>query len=135
VDHTCRLVTTAGVSLPTFFTGLLLAYVFYYVLGWAPSPMGRLDPYLTAPPAVTGLYTVDSLIAGEPRLFLASAKQMILPALTLGIFRAGAAGTHDARRDAGRAVGRLRAHRPRVGPVVGPPCWCATPSQCAAAGA
>jgi ABC-type dipeptide/oligopeptide/nickel transport system permease component len=86
VDHTCRLVTTAGVSLPTFFTGLLLAYVFYYVLGWAPSPIGRLDPYLTAPPAVTGLYTVDSLIAGEPRLFLASAKQMILPVLTLGIF-------------------------------------------------
>ncbi|MFO1244572.1 MAG: ABC transporter permease [Ramlibacter sp.] len=86
VDHTCRLVTTAGVSLPTFFTGLLLAYVFYYVLGWAPSPIGRLDPYLTAPPTVTGLYTVDSLIAGEPRLFLASAKQMILPVLTLGIF-------------------------------------------------
>ena len=38
VDHLCRLVTTAGVSLPTFFTGLLLAYVFYYLLGWAPSP-------------------------------------------------------------------------------------------------
>jgi ABC-type dipeptide/oligopeptide/nickel transport system permease component len=56
------------------------------LLGWAPSPIGRLDPYLTAPPAVTGLYTVDSLIAGEPRLFLASAKQMILPVLTLGIF-------------------------------------------------
>ena len=86
VDHTCRLVTTAGVSLPTFFTGLLLAYVFYYLLGWAPSPIGRLDPYLTSPPTVTGLYTIDSLIAGQPRLFLASASQMVLPVLTLGIF-------------------------------------------------
>ena len=86
VDHLCRLVTTAGVSLPTFFTGLLLAYVFYYLLGWAPSPIGRLDPYLTAPPNVTGLYTVDSLIAGDVKLFVASAKQMILPVLTLGIF-------------------------------------------------
>lgn len=86
VDHACRLVTTAGVSLPTFFTGLLLTYLLYFVLGWAPSPLGRLDPYLTAPPTVTGLYTVDSLIAGDPQLFLASARQMILPVLTLGIF-------------------------------------------------
>ena len=86
VDHACRLVTTAGVSLPTFFTGLLLAYLLYFILGWAPSPIGRLDPYLTAPPTVTGFYTVDSLIAGDPKLFLASAGQMVLPVLTLGIF-------------------------------------------------
>ncbi len=86
IDHACRLVTTAGVSLPTFFTGLLLAYVFYFLLGWAPSPLGRLDPYLTAPPTVTGLYTVDALFAGDAKLFVAAAKQMILPVLTLGIF-------------------------------------------------
>jgi ABC-type dipeptide/oligopeptide/nickel transport system permease component len=86
IDHACRLVTTAGVSLPTFFTGLLLAYLFYFVLGWAPSPIGRLDPYLTAPPTVTGFYTLDSLIARDVKLFFASASQMILPVLTLGIF-------------------------------------------------
>jgi ABC-type dipeptide/oligopeptide/nickel transport system permease component len=86
VDHACRLVTTAGVSLPTFFTGLLLAYVFYFLLGWAPSPIGRLDPYLSAPKTVTGLYTVDALLAGNFPLFIACAKQMILPVLTLGIF-------------------------------------------------
>src|SRR4051794_19358974 len=28
IDHACRLITTIGVSLPTFFTGLLLSYVF-----------------------------------------------------------------------------------------------------------
>src|SRR5215470_8779305 len=33
VDHACRIVTTAGVSLPVFFTGLLLVYVFYYLAG------------------------------------------------------------------------------------------------------
>lgn len=86
VDHACRLLTTAGVSLPTFFTGLLLAYVLYFQLGWAPSPIGRLDPYLIAPPTVTGFYTVDSLLAGNVKLFLASASQMVLPVLTLGIF-------------------------------------------------
>jgi peptide/nickel transport system permease protein len=86
VDHLCRAVTTAGVSLPTFFTGLLLAYVFYFLLGWAPSPLGRLDPYLSPPAHVTGFYTLDSLIAGEPALFVASVKQLVLPALTLGLF-------------------------------------------------
>src|SRR5687768_570238 len=86
VDHACRLVTTAGVSLPTFFTGLLLTYVLYFLLGWAPSPIGRLDPYLTAPATITGLYTVDALLTGNFTLFIACAKQMILPVLTLGIF-------------------------------------------------
>jgi ABC-type dipeptide/oligopeptide/nickel transport system permease component len=86
IDHACRLITTAGVSLPTFFTGLLLAYVFYFLLGWAPSPIGRLDPYLSSPPSITGFYTIDSLLTGNVALFIASAKQMILPVLTLGIF-------------------------------------------------
>jgi ABC-type dipeptide/oligopeptide/nickel transport system permease component len=86
IDHACRLVTTAGVSLPTFFTGLLFTYFFYFLLGWAPSPIGRLDPYLTAPATITGLYTVDSLLAGDVKLFIASLKQMILPVFTLGIF-------------------------------------------------
>ena len=35
---------------------------------------------------MTGLYTVDALIAGDAKLFVAAAKQMILPVLTLGIF-------------------------------------------------
>lgn len=86
IDHLCRLVTTAGVSLPTFFTGLLLAYVFYYLLGWSPPPIGRLDPYLTAPPTFTGLYTIDALLVGDIKVFVASSSQMILPVLTLGIF-------------------------------------------------
>src|SRR6516165_5630152 len=39
LDHTCRLVSTAGVLLPVFFTGLILIYVFYYLLGCAPAPL------------------------------------------------------------------------------------------------
>ena len=38
-DHLCRIVVTAGVSLPVFFTGLLLVYVFYFILGWSPAPL------------------------------------------------------------------------------------------------
>jgi dipeptide transport system permease protein len=86
VDHTCRIISTAGVSLPVFFTGLILVYVFYYLLGWAPAPLGRLDVFFDAPPQVTGFYLIDSLIAGQGEVFLASLKQLVLPALTLAIF-------------------------------------------------
>jgi ABC-type dipeptide/oligopeptide/nickel transport system permease component len=86
VDQLCRLVTTAGVSLPTFFTGLLLAYVFYFLLGWAPAPLGRLDPMFSPPPNVTGLYLLDALLAGDLSLWWACAKQIVLPTLTMAIF-------------------------------------------------
>ncbi|MDO9598564.1 MAG: ABC transporter permease [Azoarcus sp.] len=86
VDHLCRGITTAGVSLPTFFTGLLLAYIFYFLLGWAPSPLGRLDPYTSAPDFVTGFYLIDSLIARDLETFRAAAAQLVLPAVTLALF-------------------------------------------------
>jgi peptide/nickel transport system permease protein len=86
VDHLCRLVTTAGVSLPTFFTGLLLAYVFYFLLGIAPAPLGRLDPVFSPPPSITGMYLIDSLLAGEGAVFRASLAQLALPAITMGLF-------------------------------------------------
>jgi len=86
VDHLCRMLATAGVSLPTFFTGLLLAYVFYYLLGVAPSPLGRIDVSFSAPPTVTGLYLIDSLIARDLELFWAAFKQLLLPSITLGLF-------------------------------------------------
>jgi peptide/nickel transport system permease protein len=86
VDHLCRIVATAGVSLPTFFTGLVLAYVFYFLLGLAPSPLGRLDVALPPPPAVTGFYLLDSLLAGDFEVFRAAAAQLVLPSATLALF-------------------------------------------------
>lgn len=86
VDHLCRLLVTAGVSLPTFFTGLALMYVFYYLLGWAPAPMGRIDFMFLPPERVTGFYTIDTLIAGDWETFRAAVAQMILPLITLALF-------------------------------------------------
>jgi peptide/nickel transport system permease protein len=86
IDQLCRLVTTAGVSLPTFFTGLVLAYVFYFLLGWAPSPLGRLDPMFSPPPQVSGFYLIDAALIGDASLWWASFKQLILPTLTMAIF-------------------------------------------------
>ncbi len=86
IDHTCRVVATAGVSLPVFFTGLLLVYIFYYQLGWAPAPIGRLDAFTTAPTQITGFFTIDSVLTGNLEAFRGAFSQLILPVFTLGIF-------------------------------------------------
>lgn len=86
IDHACRVVTTAGVSVPVFFTGLLLVYVFYYLLGWSPAPLGRLDVLYSAPTGHTGFYLIDALLDGDGETFRAALAQLILPSLTLGVF-------------------------------------------------
>lgn len=86
IDHVCRVIATAGVSLPIFFTGLLMIYVFYFLLGVAPAPLGRIGVFYSAPPQITGFYLVDSLLDGDVTVFFAALKQLVLPALTLGVF-------------------------------------------------
>src|SRR5258708_4381598 len=86
IDHLCRIVATAGVSLPVFFPGLLLVYLFYFRLGWSPAPIGRLDAFAAAPEDITGFCLVDSLLTGDFETLRASFSQLLLPAFTLGIF-------------------------------------------------
>ncbi len=86
VDHTCRVLVTAGVSLPTFFTGIVLIYIFYYLLGIAPSPLGRLDFLYLDPDHVTGFYLIDAALMGDWETMRGAAKQLILPATTLALF-------------------------------------------------
>ncbi len=86
VDHLCRVLVTAGVSLPTFFTGIVLIYVFYYLLGIAPSPLGRLDFIYIAPDHVTGFYLIDAALARDWSTWWGALRQIILPAVTLALF-------------------------------------------------
>ncbi len=83
MDHSCRWIAMAGVSLPTFLTGLLLAYLFDSFWGWAP-PSARLN--VLPPPGSTGFYLIDSLIAVDLAAFWSALKQLALPAATLAIF-------------------------------------------------
>ncbi len=86
VDHLCRVLVTAGVSLPTFFTGVVLIYIFYYLLGIAPSPLGRLDFIYIEPDRITGFYLIDAAIAGDWETWFGALKQLVLPATTLALF-------------------------------------------------
>jgi ABC-type dipeptide/oligopeptide/nickel transport system permease component len=82
-DHFARLFALVGSSLPVFWSGLILLFVFWYTLGILPGP-GRLDTRSTAPPYVTGFYTIDSLVAGNLAIFTESIAHLILPACVLG---------------------------------------------------
>ncbi len=86
IDHSCRVLVTAGVSLPTFFTGLALIYIFYYLLGWSPAPLGRLDFLYLEPPRVTGFFLIDAAVIGDWETWRGAAQQMVLPAVTLALF-------------------------------------------------
>jgi peptide/nickel transport system permease protein len=83
VDHGARLFALVGSSIPVFWSGLILLYVFSVKFGWLPGP-GRFDPRLVAPPAVTGMYTVDALIAGDLAAFGRALQHLLLPAFVLG---------------------------------------------------
>jgi peptide/nickel transport system permease protein len=84
-DHIIRIFALIGGSLPVFWLGLLLIGLFYNQLGWLPNG-GRIDDFITPPPTITGLYTVDSLLTCNMTALLSSLKHLILPAFTLGYF-------------------------------------------------
>jgi peptide/nickel transport system permease protein len=87
-DHVLRVVSLAGLSVPTFWLALVLYYVFYFKLHIAPGS-GRLSSDFNTPPTVTGLYTVDALLAGQLDTFLDALSHLFLPVLVLTLYTVG----------------------------------------------
>jgi peptide/nickel transport system permease protein len=87
-DSALRLVSLVGISVPTFWLALVAFYVFSFQLDLAPGS-GRLAPATTPPPHVTGLYTVDALLAGEWETFGDAAAHLMLPTLVLTLYTVG----------------------------------------------
>jgi peptide/nickel transport system permease protein len=70
-----------GVSIPTFWLGLILIIVFGVWLEWLPIS-GRVDPRLGADSS-TGFLITSSLLHGDWVVFKDALRHVILPALTL----------------------------------------------------
>jgi peptide/nickel transport system permease protein len=83
-DHVGRIISVLGVSMPIFWLALVLLYVFFFRLEWAPPPLGRISAILSAPKFITGLYTIDALLTGNWEVFKSAATTLILPVVTLG---------------------------------------------------
>ena len=76
-------------ALPDFWLGLVLIFIFFSMLGWAPGPEGRLGILDLAPERVTGFYTIDSLLAGDFETFVSALSHLALPAITLAFVYGG----------------------------------------------
>jgi peptide/nickel transport system permease protein len=83
IDNAIRVFSTLGTSLALFWLALVGVHIFYYTLRWAPPPLDRLSVGLAEPPSLTGLFTVDSLLAGDLVAFSDALNHLWLPALTL----------------------------------------------------
>jgi peptide/nickel transport system permease protein len=82
-----RLVLIGGASVPTFLTALLAILLFYSTLHLLPAS-GRVSDTLAVPEGPTKLLLVDSILHGEPNLFISALEHIILPAFTLALLPA-----------------------------------------------
>ena len=80
-DRLANVLSGVGVSIPEFWLGLILILVFFGTLDLAPAPIGR--SLGVVPDEVTGLYTIDAVLAGDWGALRSALAQLILPAVTL----------------------------------------------------
>ncbi|MCX7377879.1 MAG: ABC transporter permease [Alphaproteobacteria bacterium] len=86
IDHVIRVITLAGHSLPIFVLALISLLVFYATLEIAPGPGRQNILFDDMVPTITGLLTVDSLIAGEWEVFWDALAHLVQPAGVLAYF-------------------------------------------------
>lgn len=83
-DIVIRALTTLGYSIPLFFLGLVLQYIFGIALGILPIS-GAIDAALR-PPRVTGMVLVDSFLAGDMAAVRSALRHLMLPWFTMGVW-------------------------------------------------
>lgn len=81
-DHAGMSLALIGVSLPNFWLGIMLIYFLGGQYNLLPVA-GRIE-YGIRVPSLTGLYLVDSLLAGDLAAFWSALKHLLMPAVTLG---------------------------------------------------
>lgn len=88
VDSLARALSLLGVSAPTFWLAFIMLAIFYGWLGWAPGP-GRMDPIAFPPEGPTGLFLIDTALAGDWEGWRDAAAHLILPAIVLAAATVG----------------------------------------------
>ena len=85
IDLVVRTIALIAGAVPIYWLALILINYFHAELGWLPGP-GRLDAFIFPPPRVTGLMTIDTLLAGDFEAFWDALRHLIMPGLVLGSF-------------------------------------------------
>ena len=89
IDRLTRFYGLLAGAIPDFWLGLILIFFLYFKLRVFPAPLGRLDPFLTPPTQITGLYTIDSLLTGNWPCLVSAITHLALPVITLAVANAG----------------------------------------------
>lgn len=87
-DIVVKVVALVSASIPVFWLGLALLYIFYYQLSWLPG-FGRVDKDIIPPTGPTGLLTVDSLLAANWTSFVDALSHLLLPGIVLAAYGLG----------------------------------------------
>ena len=72
----------AGLSIPSFWLGIMMILIFSVSLGWTPVS-GRIDVLYYIEP-ITGFLLIDTLLSDEPEAFWSAVNHLILPTIVLG---------------------------------------------------
>jgi peptide/nickel transport system permease protein len=79
VDYGTMTLSLIGVSMPIFWLGLMLIYLFAVYLRWLPPSTRGEQPETVR----TGLYTIDYLLSADLAGFIEAVKHLFLPAIVL----------------------------------------------------
>lgn len=78
-DQLSRTISMLGFSIPTYWMGLMAIFIFFFLLRWAPAPMGRLSFEVLPPPKIIGVALWDSILSGNWPAARSAFSQLILP--------------------------------------------------------
>ena len=81
-DNSSLVLSLIGVSIPIFFLGIILKWIFAVRLGWLPS-IGRQDVLIEADHP-TNFYVLDGIVTRNWEAAWDAVKHLILPAIALG---------------------------------------------------
>ena len=84
VDNLIRVFSYLGIATPAFVVAIILMLVLGMRYEIFPT-IGRLSAWVEAPPRITGLITLDSLITGNFTAFFDALKHLFLPAVSLSL--------------------------------------------------
>ena len=87
-DQATRVLSLLGFSIPTYWLALVMIFVFFYLLGWAPPAIGRISLLISPPPDITGSYLIDGLLTARWEAAWSAASQLVLPVACLAIVSA-----------------------------------------------
>lgn len=84
-DQISRFGSLLGFSIPTYWMALMSIFFFFFLLRWAPPPLGRISLAVFPPNDVTGSYFIDGVLSGNWPAAWSALGHLVLPVLVFSM--------------------------------------------------